>query len=192
MLARMFLKYWFLCCVLEKNGIESAIQRGYVYIWNCSLIVQKAYSSSTRLTRLKIQINTQITKNLTTKSLTPKIIKNHSVLLFDKLPCPSHFQINKNNLKNPLYQNPKIHIHNTLSDKLQHTLRSLSCLKHNLTLSTQTPLKSNHRAWYKYHKNNIIISHLQSSPNQKYSLFTSDHTSNAPKINTNPKSLKHR
>lgn len=80
---------------------------GYVYIWNCSLIVQKAYSSSTQLTRLKIQINTQIIKNLTTKSLTPKIIKNHSVRLFDKLPCPSHFQINKNNLKNPLYQNQK-------------------------------------------------------------------------------------
>jgi len=36
---------------------------GYVYIWNCSLIVQKAYSSSTQLTRLKIQINTQITKS---------------------------------------------------------------------------------------------------------------------------------
>lgn len=28
MLARMFLKYFCLCCVLEKNGIESAIQRG--------------------------------------------------------------------------------------------------------------------------------------------------------------------
>lgn len=149
MLARMFLKYFCLCCVLEKNGIESAIQRGYVYIWNCSLIVQKAYSSSTLLTRLKIQINTQITKSpkISPPNLSlQKISQNHSVLLFDKLPCPSHFQINKNNLKNPLYQNQKILIHNTLSDKLQHTLRSLSYSKHNLTLSTQIPLKSNHRA----------------------------------------------
>ena len=192
MLARMFLKYFCLCCVLEKNGIESAIQRGYVYIWNCSLIVQKAYSSSTQLIRLKIQINTQITKNLTTKSLTPKIIKNHSVLLFDKLPYSSYFQINKNNLKNSLYQSKKIHIHTTLSDKLQHILRSLSCLRHKSTLLTQIPLKSNHRAWYKYHKNNIMISHLHSSPNQKYSLFTSDHTSNAPKTSSDPKSFKHR
>lgn len=95
MLVKLFLKYFCLCCFLGKNGIESAIQRGYVYIWNCSLIVQKAYSSSTQLTRLKIQINTQITKNLITKSLTPKIIKNHSIPLFDKLPYLSHFQTNK-------------------------------------------------------------------------------------------------
>lgn len=95
MLVEVFLKYVCLCCFWGKNGIESAIQRGYVYIWNCGLIVQKAYSSSTQLTRLKIQINTQITKNLITKSLTPKIIKNHSIPLFDKLPYLSHFQTNK-------------------------------------------------------------------------------------------------
>ena len=81
---------------------------GYVYIWNCSLIVQKAYSSSTQRTRLKIQINTQITKNLITKSLTPKIIKNHSIPLFDKLPYLSHFQTNKkNNPRTIPTQNPK-------------------------------------------------------------------------------------
>ena len=69
MLARMFLKYVCLCCVWGKNGIGSAIQRGYVYIWNCSLVAQKAYSSSTQLTRLKIQIDTKIPK--------PKSILSH-------------------------------------------------------------------------------------------------------------------
>lgn len=69
MLIKIFLKYFWLCCVLEKNGIGSAIQRGYVYIWNCSLVAQKAYSSSTQLTRLKIQIDTKIPK--------PKSILSH-------------------------------------------------------------------------------------------------------------------
>lgn len=69
MLARMFLKYVCLCCFWGKNGIGSAIQRGYVYIWNCSLVAQKAYSSSTQLTRLKIQIDTKIPK--------PKSILSH-------------------------------------------------------------------------------------------------------------------
>lgn len=69
MLSKIFLKYWFLCCVLGKNGIGSAIQREYVYIWNCSLVAQKAYSSSTQLTRLKIQIDTKIPK--------PKSILSH-------------------------------------------------------------------------------------------------------------------
>lgn len=59
-----------LCFGEKRHKIGNT--EGYVYIWNCSLIIQKAYSSSTQLTRLKIQINTQITKNLTTKSLTPK------------------------------------------------------------------------------------------------------------------------
>nr|DAH62413.1 MAG TPA: hypothetical protein [Caudoviricetes sp.] len=72
---------------------------------------------------------------LHTQNQTLKISQNHSVLLFDKLPCPFHFQINKNNLKNPLYQNPKIFIHNILLDKPQHTLRSFPYLKQQITLS---------------------------------------------------------
>ena len=42
-----------LCLGEKRHRIGNT--EGYVYIWNCSLIVQKAYSSSTRLTRLKIQ-----------------------------------------------------------------------------------------------------------------------------------------
>lgn len=110
MLIKIFLKYFWLCCVLGKNGIGSAVQRGYVYIWNCNLIVQKAYSSSTQLTRLKIQINTQITKlpKISPPNLSlQKSLKNHSALLFDKLPYPSHFQTNKNNFKKHLPQSQK-------------------------------------------------------------------------------------
>lgn len=69
MLIKIFLKYFWLCCVWGENGIGSAIQRGYIYIWNCSLVAQKAYSSSTQLTRLKIQIDTKIPK--------PKSILSH-------------------------------------------------------------------------------------------------------------------
>lgn len=50
-----------LCFGEKRHRIGNT--EGYVYIWNCSLIVQKAYSSSTQLTRLKIQINTQITNH---------------------------------------------------------------------------------------------------------------------------------
>ena len=45
-----------LCLGEKRHRIGNT--EGYVYIWNCSLIVQKAYSSSTQLTRLKIQIDT--------------------------------------------------------------------------------------------------------------------------------------
>lgn len=56
-----------LCLGEKRHRIGNT--EGYVYIWNCSLIVQKAYSSSTQLTRLKIQIDTKIPK--------PKSILSH-------------------------------------------------------------------------------------------------------------------
>lgn len=121
MLVEVFLKYVCLCCFWGKNGIESAIQRGYVYIWNCGLIVQKAYSSSTQLTRLKIQINTQITKNLITKSLTPKIIKNHSRLPFDKLLYLSHLQTNKIILNYSYFKNQNSYSYHTLKQTTTHS-----------------------------------------------------------------------
>lgn len=57
-----------LCFGEKRHRIGNT--EGYVYIWNCSLIVQKAYSSSTQLTRLKIQINTH-------PKLPPHTPKNH-------------------------------------------------------------------------------------------------------------------
>lgn len=117
---------------------------GYVYIWNCSLIVQKAYSGSTQRTRLKIQINTQITKNLITKSLTPKIIKNHSIPLFDKLPYLSHFQTNKkNNPRTIPTQNPK-------------SISTLHFQTNHRTLYTNFTISNNKLLYLHKHLSNLI------------------------------------
>ena len=111
-----------LCFGEKRHRIGNT--EGYVYIWNCSLIVQKAYSSSTQLTRLKIQINTQITNHQISHhqiSHSKKISQNHSILLFDKLPYQSNFQINKNNLKNPLYQPQNLYSYHTFRQTTTHS-----------------------------------------------------------------------
>lgn len=131
-----------LCFGEKRHRIGNT--EGYVYIWNYSLNVQKAYSSSTQLTRLKIQINTQITQTLTQKSFTSqkkssKIIRYHSSINSPIYPTSRPTKIIPT-------QNQKSTSIPLLSDKLQYTLYSLSYSKHKSTLSTQTPLKSNHKA----------------------------------------------
>ena len=163
MLVEIFLKYVCLCCFWGENGIGSAIQRGYIYIWNCSLVAQKAYSSSTQLTRLKIQIDTKIPKPksiLSHLKNIPKIIRcylsinfpiyptsrptkivlKHIYLKNSKSISTLHFQTNHRTLYTnfTISNNKLLYLHKHLSNLITEPNTSISKIIPQYFICTQT------------------------------------------------------